>query len=273
MQTASIVGRYPTLHLEHFSNSPKFSKRGILSEGLRDAAAGKSYSSAEGTPPVIASSGLAALKFAVGLLTGSLGLIAEAAHSLLDLVSTLITLLVVRVAAIPPDRDHPYGHEKAENLGALAGMALLAATAAFILYHAITKIFVHPIAPNVTIWSFAVLIISIGVDLSRARALRKAAKKHHSDALASDAEHFWNDMLGAMAVLAGSAIVAVSRAVPVPEWLTVRADAFAAAIVACIALRSVWRAQRQSHPRINGQHPSGFNRSAKGAGRERSWGG
>jgi divalent metal cation (Fe/Co/Zn/Cd) transporter len=102
---------------------------------------------------VIASSGLAALKFAVGLLTGSLGLIAEAAHSLLDLVSTLITLLVVRVAAIPPDRDHPYGHEKAENLGALAGMALLAATAAFILYHAIIKIFVHPTAPSESIYT------------------------------------------------------------------------------------------------------------------------
>jgi Cation efflux family len=97
--------------------------------------------------------------------------------------------------------------KNAENLGTLAGMALLAATAAFILYHAITKIFVRPIAP-----SFAVLIISIGVDLSSARALRKAAKKQYSDALASDAEHFWNDLLGAMAVLAGLAIVAVSRA-------------------------------------------------------------
>jgi cation diffusion facilitator family transporter len=192
------------------------------------------------TLSVIASSSLAVLKFAAGMLTGSLGLIAEAAHSLLDLVSTLITLLVIRVAAIPPDRDHPYGHEKAEHLGALAGMALLAATAFFILYHAINKIFVHPIAPNVTIWSFGVLIISIGVDLSRARALRKAAKKHYSDALASDAEHFGNDMLGAIAVLAGLTIVGISRVIPIPDWIVARADAFAAIIVACIALGSVW---------------------------------
>ncbi|HET9373424.1 MAG TPA: cation diffusion facilitator family transporter [Chthoniobacterales bacterium] len=189
---------------------------------------------------VIASSSLAAFKFAVGVFTGSLGLIAEAAHSLLDLVSTLITLLVIQVAAIPPDRDHPYGHEKAEHLGALTGMALLAITAFFILYHAFSKIFVHPIAPNVTIWSFAVLIISIGVDLCRARALRKAAKKHYSDALASDAEHFSNDMLGALAVLAGLTIVGISRVIPVPDWIVARADAFAAIIVACIALRSVW---------------------------------
>lgn len=192
------------------------------------------------TASVVASSGLAVLKFAVGMLTGSLGLIAEAAHSLLDLVSTLITLLVVRIAAIPPDRDHPYGHEKAENLGALAGMALLAVTAAFILYHATIRIFVRPSAPGVTIWSFSVLIISIAVDWSRARALRKTALEHHSDALASDAEHFGNDMLGALAVIVGLAIVALSSVIPIPESLTTRADALAAVIVAFIALRSVW---------------------------------
>jgi cation diffusion facilitator family transporter len=192
------------------------------------------------TASVVASSALAVLKFAVGVLTGSLGLIAEAAHSLLDLVSTLITLLVVRIAAISPDRDHPYGHEKAENLGALAGMALLAVTAAFILYHAAIKIFAQPRAPEVTIWSFAVLIVSIAVDFSRARALRKAAQEHHSDALASDAEHFGNDMLGAVAVLVGLAIIALSSVVPIPESLTTRADALAAVIVAFIALRSVW---------------------------------
>src|SRR6516164_7587408 len=97
---------------------------------------------------VLASSSLAVLKFVVGFLTGSLGLIAEAAHSLLDLASTLITLAVVRIAALPPDRDHPYGHEKAENLGALAGMTLLAVTAAVILYNAI-KMLSHPEAPEV----------------------------------------------------------------------------------------------------------------------------
>ena len=84
--------------------------------------------SAIATLSVVASGGLAILKFLVGLLTGSLGLLAEAAHSLLDFVSTLITLVVVRVAAVPPDQNHPYGHERAENLGALAGMTLLVST-------------------------------------------------------------------------------------------------------------------------------------------------
>ena len=102
--------------------------------------ASKDPKSAIAAGSVLASGSLALLKFVVGLLTGSLGLLAEAAHSLLDLVSTLITLLVVRVAAVPPDQNHPYGHERAENLGALAGMTLLAATAIVIAYHAIVQV-------------------------------------------------------------------------------------------------------------------------------------
>lgn len=191
------------------------------------------------TASVAASGGIAALKLVVGGLTGSLGLLAEGAHSLFDLVSTLITYLVVRVAAIPPDANHPYGHERAENLGALAGMALLAATAFFILYHAFERIVFHPGAPVVTVWSFGVLIIALVVDLYRARALRKAAIDHHSQALASDAEHFTNDILGTAAVLVGLMVVLLSQSVPLPDWLVSRVDAFAAAIVACIALRSV----------------------------------
>jgi cation diffusion facilitator family transporter len=193
------------------------------------------------TASVVAGTTLTALKLIVGVLTGSLGLLAEAAHSLFDLVSSLITLLVVRVAAVPPDANHPYGHERAENLGALAGMALLAATALFILYHACEKIFFHPGAPQVTIWSFGVLIIALIVDLYRARALRKAARDHRSQALASDAEHFANDMLATLAVLGGLAIVALSQWTALPDWLVSRVDALAAAIVACIALRSAWR--------------------------------
>ena len=84
------------------------------------------------TISIIASGGLAALKFVVGVLTGSLGLIAEGVHSLLDLLSTLVTFVAVRVAAKPPDANHPYGHERAESLGALAGMTLLGATAIII---------------------------------------------------------------------------------------------------------------------------------------------
>src|SRR6202048_2484881 len=122
------------------------------------------------TASVIASGTLALLKLLVGSLSGSLGLLAEAAHSLLDLISTLITYLVVRVAAVPPDSNPPYGHERAEHLGALAGMTLLAGTRPLILYPPFDTIFFHPAAPAVSAWAFAVLIVSVLVDFFRARA-------------------------------------------------------------------------------------------------------
>jgi cation diffusion facilitator family transporter len=193
------------------------------------------------TASVAASGSLAALKLLVGWLSGSLGLLAEAAHSLLDLISTLITLLVVRVAAVPPDSNHPYGHERAEQLGALAGMTLLGGTGALILYHAFDTIFFHPGFPAVSIWSFAVLVVSVLVDFFRARALRQAAASHASSALASDAEHFANDMLGSISVLIGLAVIALRDPLHLPKWLVTRADAVTALIVAAIAFRSVWR--------------------------------
>jgi len=192
------------------------------------------------TASVIASGALALLKLLVGSLSGSLGLLAEAAHSLLDLLSTLITFLVVRVAALPPDSNHPYGHERAEHLGALAGMTLLAGTGVLILYHAFDTIFFHPGAPIITIWPFLVLVVSVVVDFLRARALRKTAASVGSQALASDAEHFANDMFGALAVIAGLAVVALHHFTPLPDWIVGRADAIAALLVAFIAFRSVW---------------------------------
>jgi cation diffusion facilitator family transporter len=207
------------------------------------------------TASVVASGGIATLKLVVGALTGSLGLLAEGAHSLFDLVSTVITFLVIGIAAVPPDADHPYGHERAENLGALAGMALLAATALFILYHAFEKIFFSPAAPQVNVWSFGVLAIALIVDLYRVRALRRASKDYASQALASDAEHFTNDMLGTVAVLAGLVVVLLSRSLTLPDWLVSRADAFAATIVACIALRSAWRLGTEAIRALMGDVP------------------
>lgn len=192
------------------------------------------------TISIIASGGLAALKFVVGVLTGSLGLIAEGVHSLLDLLSTLVTFVAVRVAAKPPDANHPYGHERAESLGALAGMTLLGATAIIIGYHAIVKIIWEPGAPKVTIWSFSIIIISIVVDFMRVQTLKRAAKHYQSQALASDAEHFSNDMLGSASVLLGLLFIYMAKFLPLPVWLVERADAFAALGVVAIAFKSVW---------------------------------
>lgn len=198
------------------------------------------------TISVISSAGLSALKFIVGIATGSLGLIAEGAHSLLDLFSTLITFVVVRVSSIPPDENHPYGHERAESLGALGGMVLLAVTAVWILYHSISTIIWHPGAPEITVWSFAIIIISLLVDFWRVRSLKKAAAHYNSPSLASDAEHFGNDLLGSFAVLTGLFVIFLSRYITLPLWLVNRVDAIAALGVAFAALKSFWNIGSQA---------------------------
>lgn len=190
------------------------------------------------TISVISSAGLSALKFTVGLATGSLGLIAEGAHSLLDLMSTLITYIVVRVSALPPDENHPYGHERAESLGALGGMTLLGVTAIWILYQSVVKIIWHSEKPEITVWSFAIIMISLLVDLWRVRSLKKAAAHYKSASLESDAEHFGNDLLGSMAVLTGLFIIFLSKYVALPGWLVNRVDAIAALGVAFAAIKS-----------------------------------
>ena len=114
---------------------------------------------------------LTALKLAVGIATGSLAILAEAAHSALDLLAAGITFLVVQIADLPPDENHPYGHARAEHLGALAEAVLLVVTAVLVLRESYLRIFVHAELPEISIWAFAVMIVSLVVDWRRSRSL------------------------------------------------------------------------------------------------------
>jgi cation diffusion facilitator family transporter len=147
--------------------------------------------------------GLTAFKFVVGALTGSLGILAEAAHSGLDLVAAFMTFLAVRISGRPPDRTHLYGHGKVENLSALFETVLLLATCVWIVREAVHRLASHTGAVEVTTWSFAVMIVSIVVDASRSRVLARTAKKYHSQALEADALHFQTDIWSSAVVIAG----------------------------------------------------------------------
>src|SRR5690242_17348533 len=170
---------------------------------------------------------LTALKLAVGIATGSLSILAEAAHSALDLLAAGITFLVVHIADLPPDENHPYGHARAEQLGALAETVLLVVTAAIVLRESFIRIFLHVEEPRISVWAFVVMIVSLIVDWRRSRALHQAAAEFKSQALAADAAHFANDMLSTAVVLASLAVLAVARpglagAALLPEWLLLR---------------------------------------------------
>ncbi len=167
---------------------------------------------------VIAAIGLTTFKLIVGLLTNSLGILAEAAHSGLDLVAAAMTYFAVRVSDKPADKEHPFGHGKIENLSALFETLLLLATSGWIIYEAIQRLFFHPnIIPEASVWSFVVMGASIIIDYTRSRILYKAARKYKSQALEADALHFSTDIWSSSVVILGLIGLTIARECPQPE--------------------------------------------------------
>lgn len=151
---------------------------------------------------------MAAIKFIVGVAIGSLALISEALHSSVDVVATVVTWIVVRISDRPADEEHHYGHGKIESLSALGVIAMLYVLAGGILVAAYNHLREGAAPPTLSAIPFAVLLIDIGVNFWRARALHRAARETSSQALAADALHFASDVLGSIAVIAGLALSA-----------------------------------------------------------------
>ena len=184
---------------------------------------------------VIAAVALTVMKIIVGLTTGSLGILAEAAHSGLDLMAAMMTFLAVRYSGKPADENHLYGHGKVENLSGLFETALLLLTCGWIIYEATHRLLSHPVEVEVTLWSFAVMAVSIGVDISRSRMLHRAAKKYNSQALEADALHFSTDIWSSSVVILGLFCVRLSDWVPGLAFLH-QADSVAAILVGLIVV-------------------------------------
>ncbi len=183
---------------------------------------------------VLAAVALTSMKIVVGVVTGSLGILSEAAHSGLDLVAAAVTFWAVRASAQPADREHTYGHGKFENLSALFETLLLLATCVWIIYEAVHRLFFRAVHVDPSAWAFATMGISIVIDFSRSRALLRVARKYHSQALEADALHFSTDIWSSTVVIAGLVLVRVGEATGV-GWLA-QADAVAALAVAGIVV-------------------------------------
>lgn len=184
---------------------------------------------------VVAAVFLTSFKLIVGLMTGSLGILSEAAHSGLDLVAAFITFLAVRVSAKPADEQHHYGHGKVENLSALVETLLLLITCAWIIYEAIQRLFFKEVHVDASVWAFLIMITSIGIDISRSRALYRVARKYNSQALEADALHFSTDVWSSSVVILGLIGVKLGEWLPRLGFLA-QADAVAALIVALIVI-------------------------------------
>lgn len=152
---------------------------------------------------IFASAFITIAKLVAGLLSGSLALLSEAGHALVDTGATIVTYFAVKAAHKPADDKHHYGHGKIESLAALIETGLLFALAAYVLFEAIHRLYAKPADVDIGWLAFGVLIVSIVIDLFRWRALSKIAKETKSDALAADALHFSSDLLASALVLMG----------------------------------------------------------------------
>jgi cation diffusion facilitator family transporter len=184
---------------------------------------------------VVAAVGLTTFKLIVGLMTGSLGILSEAAHSGLDLVAALVTFFAVRFADKPPDEQHRYGHGKLENLSALIETLLLLVTCVWIIYEAVQRLFVESVEVDASFWAFLVMFVSITIDFSRSRMLMRVARKHNSQALEADALHFSTDIWSSSVVILGLIGIRLSEASSDLDFLQ-KADAGAALVVALIVI-------------------------------------
>jgi cation diffusion facilitator family transporter len=183
---------------------------------------------------VLAAIFLTGMKLVVGLMTGSLGILSEAAHSGLDLAAAAVTLFAVRISGRPADREHTYGHGKVENLSALFETVLLLVTCVWIIYEAVQRLFFKEVRVEASLWAFVVMGVSIVIDFSRSRALARVAKKYQSQALEADALHFSTDIWSSSVVIGGLLLVRGADWLGLP-WLA-KADALAAMGVAGIVV-------------------------------------
>ncbi len=198
---------------------------------------------------ILASGGLTLAKGVVGIATGSLAVLSEAAHSLLDLVATIMTYFAVRVSDKPADEEHHYGHGKVESVTALAETALLFVLSGIVIWEAGNRLFgeVHHMV-EATIAAFIVIAASVVVDFFRARLLYRVAAETSSEALEADALHFGSDMWSSIAVLIGLGAVALGY-----PW----ADSAAAVVVAVFICIAGWRLGRRTIDTLTDTAPTG----------------
>lgn len=193
---------------------------------------------------VLAATAITTLKIIVGISTGSLGILSEAAHSGLDLVAAIVTFLSIRVSDKPADADHQYGHGKVENFSAFIETGLLLLTCIWIIYEAIERLFLRKVEIVPSIAAFLVMIFSIVIDYWRSRALGRIAVKYDSQALEADALHFSTDIWSSSVVILGLILVQLGHSYGV-GWLR-NADPIAALVVAGVVIYVSWRLARKT---------------------------
>jgi len=158
---------------------------------------------------------VAAGKIAVGYFTGALSILASGFDSAFDAVTNLVGLVATHLAHRPPDEDHPYGHRRYETLLTLGISALLFVSCYEILRGAYERL-TNPVVPDVSIWSFASLFLSIAVQMYTSSFEKRKGKELRSEFLLADASHTAADVYVTLGVIAGLVAVRLGYAIVDP---------------------------------------------------------
>ncbi|MGC8867700.1 MAG: cation diffusion facilitator family transporter [Elusimicrobiales bacterium] len=151
---------------------------------------------------IVSNTFLIITKISVGLITGSISIISEAIHSSIDLIAAVMTFFAIRASSIPPDKEHPYGHSKAENISGFVEALLIITAALWIIYESIKKlIFSQPV--EFVVAGIAVMLFSAVVNFYVSKKLYKTSLKTDSIALRADAVHLTTDVYTSVGVTFG----------------------------------------------------------------------
>ena len=175
-------------------------------------------------------------KLTVGLVTGSLGLLSEAAHTGLDLVASGFAVVAIRAARKPADPEHPYGHGRAENLASLGEGVILLIAAAGIAFEGVRRLLGEPVEVDPALYAIGLMAGTMLLEAVRATALLRTARAWGSPALAAGAQNRLADIVSSAGVLAGLVGVRLGF-----QWADIAAALLVAVLVARAAAMLVYR--------------------------------
>ncbi len=170
-------------------------------------------------------------KLSVGLYAHSLGILAEAGQTAVDLIATVMVLVSITIAERPADADHPFGHGKFENFSAFLEAGLLLITGAGVAINAVRRLEAGGTAMRFTWWAVLVMAASLLLTAWRARDLMRAARRYSSPALEADALNFRTDVWTSAIVLLGLFLTGMGQHFRLHRHILDRADAGAALMV------------------------------------------
>jgi cation diffusion facilitator family transporter len=150
-----------------------------------------------------------ALKFSAYILTGSVGLLSDAAESLVNLAAAIFALIALQIASQPPDDEHRFGHDKAEYFSSGAEGILILVAAAVIVYSAVERL-LYPEAISQLGWGLGIAVVASGVNIWVARILLRAAQRYDSITLEADAHHLMTDVWTSVGVVSGLTVVSIT---------------------------------------------------------------